>query len=153
MQEVPSTQIKEKYIVFLARDLSWMLVGFLFLFCFYYAKDLPFFLLALASGVMGRGLNEVIHLFYKKPRPTAQALIPTPKNLSFPSGHTSFLLGVSAYIFLFFPFLGVIYFVLSLLVGFSRVLAGVHWWQDIVGSVPVGLVAACVVYYLSLGVN
>lgn len=146
MQPVSSAKIKEKTAVFCARYLPWLVVVAIFAYTVWLER-IDIFFSAVAAGVVGRGLNEAVHLFYKKKRPAqldpnVKTLVPSPKNLSFPSGHASFMFGISFFILLISLPAGITLLLLSAIIGVARVYCRVHWWQDIAGSLVVGLIAA-----------
>ncbi|MCL5783729.1 MAG: phosphatase PAP2 family protein [Patescibacteria group bacterium] len=94
-------------------------------------------------------LIQFIRLFIQEPRPFLTLhltpLISPPTDLSFPSGHSSFMgIVASAYIvarskwaWVFVP--------LALLVGFSRIYVGVHYPLDVLGGFILGfLIVFCI---------
>jgi len=64
----------------------------------------------------------------------------------FPSDHTLLVGAVSTIIFFYNKKLGIILWAISILVGISRVLAGVHHTVDIIGSVVIAVVVGIVIY-------
>lgn len=76
-------------------------------------------------------------------------LIPHVANNGFPSDHTTFCILFASLTFYNNKKLGVVGFALALLVGLSRIMAGVHSFADIVGGVVIGFTAATIGYYLS----
>lgn len=88
-------------------------------------------------------LAKVLSFFFYNPRPFVSEKI-TPLILhaadnGFPSDHTLLSSALAAIVFSFNQKVGSLLWILSLLVGFSRVLAGVHHALDIAGSVMVVL--------------
>ena len=86
-------------------------------------------------------ISRTIKFFYMRPRPyEALDLEPLLTNTtsSFPSGHTTLLFALGFLIFSLNRFWGWIFLALSLLVGVSRIIAGVHWPSDILGGIAVG---------------
>lgn len=105
---------------------------------------LGFILLIVA--LLGRGLSEVQKYWIGRPRPDLEAHLVVVKTQSFPSGHAAS--SMIFYLTLAFALAsgtkwlrlaasGAI--LLSLLVGASRVMLGVHWPSDVVGGWAFGL--------------
>ncbi len=78
------------------------------------------------------------HLFYN-PRPFVVGhftpLIPHKPDNGFPSDHVSLLSTIASVVFIFNRRLSVLFWVLALFVGVSRVYVGVHHPIDIIGSI------------------
>lgn len=68
---------------------------------------------------------------------------------SFPSGHMTGLFAFSAILYAHNRKWGIAYFILSALVGLSRVYTGVHWPLDILGGILIGLACAWIVHALA----
>ena len=64
-------------------------------------------------------------------------LIPHAANNGFPSDHSLISFAIASIVFVFNKRLGLLLFVLGLLVGFSRVYAGIHSPIDIIGSLAI----------------
>ncbi|MBI2593009.1 MAG: phosphatase PAP2 family protein [Candidatus Colwellbacteria bacterium] len=101
-------------------------------------------LLGILSLIISRGiLTEVIRFFYNVPRPFqesgVQALIRHEALGSFPSGHMAFLTPIVLLIFSLNRKLGIWLGISTLIVGFGRVAAGVHFPSDILGGIIVGV--------------
>lgn len=98
---------------------------------------------AFIVGLVGRLLIvESIRYFYHHPRPfvaliEARQLFPET-GYSFPSGHATFFFGLSAVLYCFNKKAGKIFFVLSVFMGFTRIMAGVHYPLDILGGAILG---------------
>ncbi|MEK7575097.1 MAG: phosphatase PAP2 family protein [Patescibacteria group bacterium] len=97
------------------------------------------------SGIIGRGiLVEVIANFYQLPRPfltfpdAHRLLLET--SYSFPSRHATIFFGLSAVIYSYNKKIGIMFFVLSGIMGIARVMAGVHYPIDILCGALIGTV-------------
>jgi undecaprenyl-diphosphatase len=107
-------------------------------------RHLPFVLIAIT--MIGRGMSEIQKYWIARARPDLEAHLVVVKTSSFPSGHAT-----SSMIFYLTLALAVTAgtrwhrtaaagaILLSLLVGTSRVMLGVHWPSDVVGGWSFGL--------------
>lgn len=68
-----------------------------------------------------------------------------PFNGSFPSDHSAFVFALAASLWLRDKKLGLIYFLGALLVGWGRVVSGVHYPIDIFGGAILGIFSALLV--------
>jgi undecaprenyl-diphosphatase len=106
-------------------------------------------LVALISAGISRGIiTTIIRFFYHHPRPfdvlSVKQLI-SENDYSFPSGHAAFYFALSMGVYLYNKKLGIVFFVVSVLMGVARIFVGVHWPADILGGVLVGMVSAIAV--------
>ncbi len=94
---------------------------------------------------------------YDDPRPFVVGhftpLIPHKASNGFPSDHVLWSAATAAIIFPSNKYLSLILWLLTILVGASRVHAGVHHPIDIVGSMLIAIVVAAVVYHFVKGRN
>ena len=107
-------------------------------------RHLPFVLIAIT--MLGRGLSEAQKYWVGRARPDLEAHLVVVKTQSFPSGHAT-----SSMIFYMVMALTLTVgtrwhrlaaggaFLLSLLIGLSRVMLGVHWPSDVIGGWAFGL--------------
>lgn len=80
------------------------------------------------------------------PRPDlTKALFLPNDSYSFPSGHATFMFALSFAMHRFDKRTGVILFVLALITGIARVLAGVHFWYDIIGGIIVAYIVSFII--------
>ncbi|MEH7012481.1 phosphatase PAP2 family protein, partial [Neobacillus niacini] len=94
---------------------------------------------------------SIIKLVYFKPRPFSKirvnllAPIPSKKDSTFPSKHTTLAFAVAISVLFYKRTLGCILSILASLAGFSRIWMGQHYPSDIIGSALIGsIVATCV---------
>lgn len=97
---------------------------------------------------------KLVALLYFDPRPFLVGhftpLIPHEPDNGFPSDHT--LLGAAA-ASIVYPYsrrLSIVLWVLTVLVGISRVYTGVHHPIDILGSIAIAIIVSAIVYFLLL---
>lgn len=84
-------------------------------------------------------INHIIRIVVSRPRPfeVLEGVIPlvsrSPGN-SFPSNHAAAGFAVACFIYMVKPAAGIVFFVLSFVVSFSRVYAGLHYPSDILAG-------------------
>jgi membrane-associated phospholipid phosphatase len=109
-------------------------------------------LLAITTGFIARFVvKEFVLLFIQRPRPYVAypneilpLIAPNMKELyeSFPSGHTIFCFAIATILYRYNKTYGYIAYVISIVVGLSRVFAGVHYMTDILAAAILGVVTA-----------
>jgi membrane-associated phospholipid phosphatase len=115
-------------------------------------------LLALAAFVLVRAIvSPLIYVFYKRQRPyqklnfiPAHSVLlsePTTRRSSFPSDHAISLAAIAATLFWFFPILGTVLIVITLLNGWARIVLGYHYVADILAGWVLGSLGAILVIY------
>ncbi|HBI33806.1 MAG TPA: hypothetical protein DEA43_04155 [Candidatus Moranbacteria bacterium] len=101
-------------------------------------------------------MAKLASLFYYNPRPFVVEnfvpLIAHTDNNGFPSDHTLLSAAVASIVYFFNKKVGVFLFILAVLVGASRVLAGVHHFVDIAGSIIIAFVVSSLMYKYALPV-
>jgi membrane-associated phospholipid phosphatase len=80
--------------------------------------------------------------------PALTALVPTPDNPSFPSGHTATAFAGAVVLAMFHPKLRLPALALACAVGFSRVYLGVHFLADVVAGAALGVLIGLAVAWL-----
>lgn len=109
------------------------------------------YILAFFSAGVGRVIAEGIRFFYHHMRPpTALNILPlfSETSYSFPSGHAVFFFALAMGVYFAHKKFGRILFVVAVIIGVSRVMAGVHWPFDILAGAILGIGVALVFYKL-----
>ena len=127
--------------------------GLLYLFGLYWET-----LVAAGGAALSEGVNSLIKLLVHRPRPASDLIhvFASLNSYSFPSGHVMFYTAFFGFIwFLAFTLLRksvlrallmIIFGVLILTIGVSRVFLGEHWTSDVIGAYLLGsLVLAFIV--------
>ncbi|MFA5131826.1 MAG: phosphatase PAP2 family protein [Candidatus Paceibacterota bacterium] len=99
-------------------------------------------------------LSWVVSVYAKDiiahPRPDLSSALFIPSDpYSFPSGHAAFMFGLAWSMYSFDKHAGKILFILATVTGIARVLAGVHYWYDIVGGFMLAYFIAYVIHFAS----
>ena len=144
-------------IVFLASYLAYILIVLflaLLFFSQYPKRDkLQILLIIGISAVIARfGITELIRFFYHRPRPFLTLPVHqllTDSAWSFPSGHATFFFALATAIYFYNKKWGVFFFLATILITISRVIAGVHYPSDIVGGAIIGIAVAYATFYFA----
>ena len=110
-------------------------------------------LATLMAGAIAYIFIKIANGLYYDPRPFVtqhiKPLVPIGADNGFPSEHTVFTMTLSSLIYVYNRRLGVIAFVITLVVGTSRVLAHVHLPIDIAAGVAFGATAGVAGYVIA----
>jgi len=140
--------------IFFAHYFPYILAIYLFLLLIWnFKKYCSAVILALFSGVLARGITELIRFLWVHPRPFVNnhvnLLIEHINSASFPSGHASFFFAISIVLFFYNKKLGTLFFIASFLISGARVYCGIHWPYDILGGFLVGIISGLIVIKIS----
>jgi len=98
--------------------------------------------------------TRIIAYFWYRPRPfvelgqTKELFFHLP-SYSFPSDHATFLMALGTYFYLLkYKKIGILIIIGSFLVGFSRVISGIHYPLDVVCGLMLGFLGAYLLHYL-----
>lgn len=101
---------------------------------------------SIISIVIASGLKKLVNQVKYLPRPyltrNANVLLPSLQDSSFLSKHTLLSFTVSTTVFLYNRALGKLLYLLSFLVGLSRIWVGVHYPYDIIRSSIIGCIVS-----------
>lgn len=145
-------------IIFSAEWLPWVLVSGLVVFLFVHSHKIGMSLseifyswklrtkelvMIIFSALFALVLAEVVKYFYASPRPfeilsNINLLFSHGGGDSFPSGHATFFAALAAAVFSYHKKLGVAFIVGALLIGFGRIMAGIHFPIDILAGFILG---------------
>lgn|SRR3989338_4803929 len=142
----------DRFWVFSAEWLGYLLVaGIIIVYLRNRNKYRNMVLVAVSSALVARLIFvSVIRFFYAHPRPfmvfeNIKQLINHDIISSFPSGHASFYFALAAGVYLYNKKLGAVYLALAGLIGFARIVAGVHWPYDILSGAALGFATAVLI--------
>jgi len=142
-------------IIFIANYVLWFVI-LAALLTGYKAKrseQIKMVRLAIIAFPLAYIIAKIGEHFYYDPRPFmvdhVKPLFPHAPGNGFPSDHTLLTMAIASVLFTYNKKLGIVFGVLSLCIGFARVLANVHHSIDIIGS-AVFAIAATYVAYLAL---
>ncbi len=139
-------------IVFGAKYLIWAICLVALLFAIGQSKEerKKMIILAIIALPVSYVVAKILGHFYYHSRPFVEnnfvPLIAHAADNGFPSDHTLFGAAIASVIFLFDKKWGTGLFMLAFLVGVSRVLAGVHHFVDIAGSLLITIIVTVFVY-------
>lgn len=153
------SRVFDALIIFLASYLQYFLIFAFFLFLFFdvtiKSEKVRIFLVAAVSVIISRfGTIEFIRFFYHRPRPFMAD--PNVRHLvfdnswSFPSGHAAFFFAMATVIYFYNKKWGRGFFIASILITLSRIIAGVHYPSDIIGGAIVGIMIAYAIIKLKI---
>jgi len=133
-------------IVFAANWLIWWLVLGVFFLFFLKKITLKNIFQILALALVAWLIAEIIKFFYFSPRPFLELsgvklLFNHGLNESSPSGHTTLAFALATAIAFITNYkISFIFFTGALLVGLSRIVAGIHWPLDILTGAILGII-------------
>lgn len=137
-------------IVFSAETLGIILLFGLIYFLFSHEHKRKGFhnvIVVLGVALSAWAVSWMIKHIYPYPRPfvvldNVTKLINHGRMDSFPSGHATFFSAIATVLYFYHKKIAVLYGVGALMIGISRVMAGIHWPADIIAGYIIGGVVA-----------
>ena len=123
----------------------WVVVGVLL--ALFDEANRQAWLICAALGPIAIGLNYVVKLVFKRPRPVLEGLPPlggAPSSLSFPSAHATSSFAVATAMTRVEPVAAVV-FVLAAALAFGRPYLGMHYPSDVLAGAVIGVALGLVV--------
>jgi undecaprenyl-diphosphatase len=131
--------------IFFAQYFEFVLIFFLLLFLVKnFKKYLPLVFKSLGAAILARlVIAEFIRWLWFRSRPFIEndvyLLINHSNTPAFPSGHASFYFAISTVVYYYHKKIGILFYLASFLICFSRVFGGIHWPFDILTGALVGI--------------
>ena len=146
----------DKVVIFFADIFPYIAVMLALLFLFFYHRTLKEFFIVFFSSFLAYGISVVLKIIFHTSRPflslpELQALFPET-GFAFPSSHAAFFMAMAFSLFFLHKKAGYIFGFFALLIGITRIIAGVHFPIDILGGFVLGTLVAYVVAYFSKNV-
>jgi undecaprenyl-diphosphatase len=155
------SQILDGAIVFCADTLGIILLFCLILFLFSYEhKKQGFYniVVVLGAAFLAYVVAYILKNIYPSPRPfialdNVHKLIDHGGIDSFPSGHATFFSAVATALYFYHKKIAFFYAIGALIIGLSRIIAGIHWPFDILGGYILGGIIAILVYRFYINIR
>ncbi len=127
-------------------------LGVIYLVLVYRNRLAELFIAAIVIGGIGYVLSKIGNSLILSPRPFVvtghPALISSATDNGFPSDHTLLVATLAGIVTLVNWRVGLGFWVLSLVIGFARIYAGVHHFIDVAGSIAIAGIATGI-YWLA----
>ena len=139
-------------IIFCAKYLIYLPPLALLAALYYRKRKWPFLIFSLSSLALTYALGALASLFWYDPRPFVvenfAPLVAHAANNGFPSGHMLLAAGVASIAFYYNRTLGLWMWLVAVIIGLARVLAGVHYAVDIFSSIAIAIASVYIVRLL-----
>jgi undecaprenyl-diphosphatase len=146
----------DKVVIFTADILPYIVIILAGLFLLFYRKSWRELFLVFGSTGVAYIFSKILKIIIHADRPfvefsNVQALFPE-SGFAFPSTHAIFFATLAVSIFLLHKKAGYIFIFLALLIGLTRIIAGVHFPFDILGGFILGAGISYLIAYLAKNV-
>jgi len=147
----------DKFTIFFSDNAGYIAIAVLFIITAVKYKNIKNnFLILILYPLLSAAISRIviagaIRLIYFRPRPflthaVNQLINHSSNEGSFPSGHASFYFALATAIYLTNKKLGIIYFIIAILMGLSRIFTGIHYPLDILAGAIIGIFTAIIIY-------
>lgn len=137
-----------KLAIFLSYPFTYIVLFSLVIWAIFISKRKMYnFSLFFLSGVFSWLMAFILKIIFKIPRPFISSnIIPLYQEtgFSFPSEHMAVFTAISISMFLVNRKFGFLFLLIALMIGFSRIIIGVHYPVDIIGGFLVGLIISII---------
>lgn len=138
--------IFDAIIIFLSDKFGLLLIFILIIWAFTHKhkeENIRNISVIFLSGLFAWFIAKIIKYFYFSPRPfevlnSVNVLFEHGGNDSLPSGHAVFYSSIATSFYFYHKYLAIIYIIGALLIGASRIIAGIHWPLDILAGYALG---------------
>ena len=148
------SNLVDAFLIFSAQYLIFFLIAGVLVFLFLKRENfLEKLLIIFGSAIIAWIFSQIINWIYPVARPflahpDINLLFEHGGHDSFPSGHATFAFALATVLFYYHKPLAWLYILGALLIGLSRIVAGVHWPIDILGGFILGGAVSVIIYFL-----
>lgn len=153
------SSVFDSLVVFSAVFLVWLLVAGVFAYALYPGRETKMSSwhvlgIVFISAFIAWFIGEAINVLYPVARPisalegSVNTLVLKGGMDAFPSGHAAFAFALATAMLFFKRSIGALLLIGAVLVGVSRIIAGVHWPLDIIAGGALGMVTAIAASFL-----
>ncbi len=149
------SNVFDSIIYFLASDYGLIILTVLLIYLFKHKdklKRVSDLIIVLISGVTAVMVADILKLFFHTLRPFeifpwVHALI-IKDDFSFPSGHSAFFMAIATSLWFYHKRLSVFFGISAVVIGLSRVIAGIHFPIDILGGLTLGFLVGIIIPFI-----
>ena len=145
----------DSIISFLASDYALIISSVLLVYLFEHKDKLKgvsdLIVVIITAGATGSS-TTYLKLFFHTLRPfevfPSVVTLVAQNGFAFPSGHTAFFMAIATSLWFCHKRLSVFFGISAVVIGTSRVIAGIHWPIDILGGLVFGFIVGVTVYFV-----
>jgi len=156
LNELGGVSIFTDALIFVFAEFIPWFVGFLFLLLIFFSRKqpLPIFISAVLTLIVTKLLSVGLKLFFGIDRPfqvyeTIEPVFITYGFGAFPSTHAMFFAALATLSFFYIRKISSFFIVMAFVIGIMRVIAGVHFFFDVLAGWICGFIVAYTLVYIS----